>query len=378
MARPKQKFPSTVSIGIREMFSIQSQMKDDSEFGAFCRKAILDLTAGCVLDNVDERVNEIYKSSYNKMLLTQARVERCYKKRKSLQERVENKSNQEPKLQCPSCNNIEDAANSNAAENCTTAVENGVDLESGISSNILHDEEKPTPTKCNNSSCNGTECGNDQVPCQSSESYTEAPRTALQDSSIGNELDESATHPFSNVSGCAVHKSGKSCNVRESASKEKHEENSPASGDRSGNSLAIVVPELAGEPVFNKYGEFGNVHLTENQYKKLRNEVYGNNVETAINFLDNYLENHPERISGKKAYKSHYAVLRKEGWVYDRMNERKLTDKRNENANNGNKSFAERDREYRAQWLRGELKSDIVRPEDMTIEELKENYGFTG
>ena len=351
MARQKKTKPDVVEIGIIDMLLIESKIKDDVQFSLFCRKAIHDLAEGCISENVNPLVKSVYEKSLSKMKTVQ-KINSNYYKRKSLQERVENKSNQEPKLQCPSCNNFEDAAIGNYAENCTTAVENGLDLESGTSSNILHDEEKPTPTKCNNSSCNGTECGNDQVTCQSTERCTEAPRTALQDSSIGNVLDERTTHPFGNVSGCAQPKSGKSCNVRESASKEK--ENSPASGDRSGNSLAIVVPELAGEPVFNKYGEFGNVSLTEKQYKKLRNEVYGDKVETAINFLDNYLENHPERISGKKAYKSHYAVLKKEGWVYDRMNERKLTDKRNENAAASRMSFQEQERERVARALRGE------------------------
>jgi len=56
------------------------------------------------------------------------------------------------------------------------------------------------------------------------------------------------------------------------------------------------------------FGEFGNVKLTDVEYDKLK-EFYGDNIDIAISVLDNYL------ASKGKRYKSHYAVMKKNGWV---------------------------------------------------------------
>lgn len=63
------------------------------------------------------------------------------------------------------------------------------------------------------------------------------------------------------------------------------------------------------------YGEFGNVKLTPDEYDKLV-ETYGDDdqADFAIEVLDGYLENKP-----KCKYKSHYAVMRKGNWVWDKV-----------------------------------------------------------
>lgn len=60
------------------------------------------------------------------------------------------------------------------------------------------------------------------------------------------------------------------------------------------------------------YGEFANVLLTDEQYKKL-SEIYCQHTSEAIETLSTYIES-----SGKK-YKSHYAVLGKHNWVYKKL-----------------------------------------------------------
>lgn len=60
------------------------------------------------------------------------------------------------------------------------------------------------------------------------------------------------------------------------------------------------------------YGEFANVLLTDEQYKKL-SEIYCQHLSEAIETLSTYIES-----SGKK-YKSHYAVLGKHNWVYKKL-----------------------------------------------------------
>ena len=57
------------------------------------------------------------------------------------------------------------------------------------------------------------------------------------------------------------------------------------------------------------YGEFGKVKLTDPEYAKLK-ESYGKDLDVAIGILDDYLAS-----KGKK-YASHYAVMKKNGWVW--------------------------------------------------------------
>ena len=59
------------------------------------------------------------------------------------------------------------------------------------------------------------------------------------------------------------------------------------------------------------FGEFQNVKLTKEEYSKLQAK-YGPNLEKAISVLDDYLES-----KGRK-YKSHYAVMKESGWVWEK------------------------------------------------------------
>lgn len=60
------------------------------------------------------------------------------------------------------------------------------------------------------------------------------------------------------------------------------------------------------------YGEFGKVKLSADEYQKL-DAVYGSNLESAIALLDDYL------ARSNKRYASHYAVMKRNGWVYNEI-----------------------------------------------------------
>lgn len=66
------------------------------------------------------------------------------------------------------------------------------------------------------------------------------------------------------------------------------------------------------EPKKLLLGEFNNVSLSLNEQLKL-NELYKDRFDLAIEILSNYIAS-----SGKK-YKSHYAVLKKDNWVYEKV-----------------------------------------------------------
>jgi hypothetical protein len=60
------------------------------------------------------------------------------------------------------------------------------------------------------------------------------------------------------------------------------------------------------------FGEFERVKLTDEEFNKL-NDIYGLKINEAIQILDDYLE-----YKGHK-YKSHYAVMKKNNWVYNKV-----------------------------------------------------------
>ena len=97
------------------------------------------------------------------------------------------------------------------------------------------------------------------------------------------------------------------------------------------------------------YGQNKNVMLTDEEGAHLR-ELYGEDLKMAIDILDAYIEN-----GGKKAkkYKDHAAVMRRGNWVWNKVQETKLAEKRLENANRpaNVKSFKQADRDERTRFF---------------------------
>ena len=85
---------------------------------------------------------------------------------------------------------------------------------------------------------------------------------------------------------------------------------SPHNNNNNDNNINNNNNNIKKESIKEKkgFGEFGNVKLTDAEYDKLK-EFYGDNIDIAISVLDNYL------ASKGKRYKSHYAVMKKNGWV---------------------------------------------------------------
>lgn len=67
------------------------------------------------------------------------------------------------------------------------------------------------------------------------------------------------------------------------------------------------------------YGEFGKVKLTDEEHNKLK-DSYGKDLDVAIGILDDYLAS-----KGKK-YASHYAVMKKNGWVWTETMKQSIND----------------------------------------------------
>ena len=148
-----------------------------------------------------------------------------------------------------------------------------------------------------------------------------------------------------------------------------------------GDELAMparVVPESAtstavAKPLKKPYGENKHVFLTDEEGAKLR-ELYGHDLAVAINILDGYIENNGKAA---KRYKSHYMVLRRGNWVWDKVQNMKLTEKRLENAGGKAKNFKAEEREAMARFIRGESVNhdSKVNDSELSMEELKQLYG---
>jgi len=136
-------------------------------------------------------------------------------------------------------------------------------------------------------------------------------------------------------------------------------------------SLSAATPA---SPASDKkpYGTCGHVMLTDAEGRTLR-ETYGKHLAIAIDILDAYGENNPKKFA---KYKNHAAVLRKGNWVWNKVQEMILNEKRIENASKGPKNWKAQERERTARVLRGESAdgSNIVRDEDLTPEELEAKY----
>lgn len=72
--------------------------------------------------------------------------------------------------------------------------------------------------------------------------------------------------------------------------------------------------ELRKNMSIKTYGENKKVRLTDEEYAKLQ-ELYGRRLENAIQILDGYLA---ENTKNEKKYTSHYAVMRRNNWVYNK------------------------------------------------------------
>lgn len=317
----------------------------DSELGAWFRKAVIDLCSGCISHDVDPVVEKTYNNSLRRMNAKQNIDATTYQNRKSRQEADTRKDADESCF--PSCTAFEDAANGNAAENAPRRgnTTSPAVSEPGTSSSPLQGAVHNTCTHplslgataapCNNSA----DCRNDQVPVNERAS-SKAPLSASPDSGNGNVPDETAKSSFVAIVDDRSRKSGKSGDVAQAK---------------------------------RPYGEFRHVLLTDAEGAKLR-DLYKEDLKLAIDILDSYIEN-----GGKaaKKYKSHALVMRKGNWVWQKVQETKLTEKRLENANRKTVNFKAEERERTARMLRGEDMDgkNYVRDEDLTPEELERKYG---
>lgn len=118
-------------------------------------------------------------------------------------------------------------------------------------------------------------------------------------------------------------------------------------------SHAETLPVRSPAELKKPYGTCGHVMLTDTEGRHLR-EVYGPHLAIAIDILDGYIENDGKAA---KKYKNHAAVLRKGNWVWNKVQEMILNEKRIENASKqgDRRSFRQHEREHQTELMHKSL-----------------------
>lgn len=261
----------------------------DAQIGAWWRKAVIDCCSGCIDPKTDPIIRARYDRAIARMTDKQDHDARTYQNRK---------------------NRLNDQETNNCSATTSCA--------STVSTNPS--QEAPT----SNAGDELTESGNGPLwnPSPSCEEHLDEARQSHQDSPSGEALVNQGSASGSTVRGLAkVAQPG-------------------------ADSPADLFPE---DTAKKPYGTCKHVMLTDAEGHHLR-EVYGTDLALSIEILDAYLENNPKAL---KKYKNHAAVLRKGNWVWQKVQENKLTAKRLENANapKNNKSFKQQDLDARTEFF---------------------------
>ena len=293
MAKKRKKIPDFFSFEIGEVRGIAASMKDDKVWGQWSRKALDDLSIGCILDDTDPRVRKMYEESKAIMEENYNRKKEWYENKKASRNEATG-NDQVPAGDAATSdgadvsttvsgkNYAEEGANGNAALNMTTVRKNGA-LESGTSSANLRGSARPQKTGAGAS-----------APLLISPLENRAPSPT-----IANRSDKK--QPVNIGAAAPVPPLGSlDCHNREPQAP------SPEASHISGDVLNLAYA-----------GEFGNVRLTQEQYAQLGIK-FGNQqkLNRAIDSLSCQIEN------GEKNPQNHYAELVKWASYRDDMEEK--------------------------------------------------------
>ena len=360
MARKRNQI-TTFVIGNMEKIISHILGMSDSELAAWTRKAVTDLCNGCKDPNTDCLVREIYEKSKNIMEARQTYNSRYYQRSLARQGKVPtaSKNDQVLSLKATTTTLPEVGANEDAdgiSKNVQTFTQDapngnaGDERRSGSNSvatvNLVH----PAPIA-------------ESARCATSEAVK-----ALADASTREGEDER-----DHRGNTGLLESRTSAKTLAEARESRRTGGTPKRVEMPTASHAETLPVRSPAELKKPYGTCGHVMLTDTEGRHLR-EVYGEDLKTAIDILDAYIENNGK---ASKRYKNHAAVLRKGNWVWNKVQEMILNEKRIENASKGAKNWKAEERERTARVLRGESADGkcYLRDDELTPEELEAKYG---
>ena len=380
MARPRNTIANMVEFKTKTLLEIMSNMSD-SELGAWLRKAANDCVNGCTAPDVDPFVKQSYEASLAKMLARQNIDAQKYQR---------NLARQGKSLKI----NDQDATDVSTPETISAN-------EAGNPPTRESETRGPQTDNFNGDATTGDRV--DAFTCRESGSLAHTTISIFtQDAPNGNAGDESLVRPapIAESARCATSEAVKAladASTREGEDERDHRGNmgilessssaktltearesrrtggTPKRVEMPTASHAETLPVRSPAELKKPYGTCGHVMLTDTEGRHLR-EVYGPHLAIAIDILDGYIENDGKAA---KKYKNHAAVLRKGNWVWNKVQEMILNEKRIENASKGAKNWKAEERERTARVLRGESADGkcYLRDDELTPEELEAKYG---
>ena len=398
MARKRNQI-TTFVIGNMEKIVSHILGMSDSELAAWTRKAVTDLCNGCKDPNTDCLVREIYEKSKNIMEARQTYNSRYYQRSlarqgKSLKindqetatgnyhkpatistNEASNPPTRESETRGPQTDNFNGEATTGDGVEAFTCRESGALAPTTIS-NISQDAPNGNAGDERRSGSNSVATVNLVHPAPIAESArcaTSEAVKALADASTREGEDgrdhRGNTGILESISSAKTLSEARQGQARES----RRTGGTPKRVEMPTASHAETLPVRSPAELKKPYGTCGHVMLTDTEGRHLR-EVYGPHLAIAIDILDGYIENDGKAA---KKYKNHAAVLRKGNWVWNKVQEMILNEKRIENASKGAKNWKAEERERTARVLRGESADGkcYLRDDELTPEELEAKYG---
>ena len=399
MARPRKITPDIMVLRMAEVISKILTM-NDTEIGAWFRKAAVDVMNGCKDPDCDPLIRQQFEHALQELQKRQEHNATMYRNRLARQGKSLKINNQETatgNYQTPGTISTNEAGNPPTRESETRGPQTdnfSGDATTGDGVEVFNSRESgaPEPTTISNisqdapngnagderrSGSNSVATVNLVHPAPIAESARRATSEAvkaLADASTREGEDER-----DHRGNTGILESSSSAKTLTEARQSQARESRRTGGTPkrvempTATSHAETLPVRSPAELKKPYGTCGHVMLTDTEGRHLR-EVYGEDLKTAIDILDAYIENNGK---ASKRYKNHAAVLRKGNWVWNKVQEMILNEKRIENASKGAKNWKAEERERTARVLRGESADGkcYLRDDELTPEELEAKYG---
>lgn len=358
MARPRNTIANMVWFKTKTLLEIMSKMSD-SELGAWLRKAANDCVNGCTAPDVDPFVKQSYEASLAKMLARQNIDAQKYLRRLARNGKIITaiyNDQETTDVSTPETISANEASNPPTRESETRG---------------------PQTDKFNGDAATSDGAETVQPLERGSLEFTTISNIS-QDAPNGNAGDErdhrgNTGLPESSTSAKNFTLDSRTDKDRQPTRQSRRTGGTPKRVEMPTASHAETLPVRSPAELKKPYGTCGHVMLTDTEGRHLR-EVYGPHLAIAIDILDGYIENDGKAA---KKYKNHAAVLRKGNWVWNKVQEMILNEKRIENASKGAKNWKAEERERTARVLRGESADGkcFLRDDELTPEELEAKYG---
>jgi len=340
MARPRKITPDIMVLRMAEVISKILTM-NDTEIGAWFRKAAVDVMNGCKDPNCDPLIRQQFEHALQELQKRQEHNATMYRNRLARQGKVPtaSKNDQVLSLKATTTTLPEVGANEDAdgisktVQTFTQDAPNGNagdERRSGSNSvatvNLVH----PAPIA-------------ESALCATSEAVK-----ALADASTREGEDER-----DHRGNTGLLESSTSAKTLTEARESRRTGGTPKRVEMPTASHAETLPVRSPADLKKPYGTCGHVMLTDTEGHHLR-EVYGEDLKTAIDILDAYIENNGK---ASKRYKNHAAVLRKGNWVYNKLLEMKNNEQRLNNSKNqgDRRSFKQQEREHQVELMHKSL-----------------------